>query len=309
MTLVARSLRLVEIAGDVRSLLPGGSAGLLQLMYPPLGHAVAEHSEFFDDPFGRVYRSIPQIWATITTPEGVGRARVIRDLHRSIGGVDAAGNRYHALEPDTFWWAHATFTWEMFRAVELFWRHPLDSVARETLYKDTVQWYECYGVSTRPVPANYSAFASRFTGICDEVLVLTPAAERAVEIALAGDISLPAIPGLLDRTARPLVAPLGRALVFGCLPASVRQRFALPWRRRDRAAFALLRSSARRGIAALPTSSHRAALRWGMRYVGSRTRDERFQGGSTRLRRQRHIEGKALRGCAKKPGCWTPDRH
>ena len=50
---------------DARSLFPGGSAGLLQLMYPPLGAAVAAQSDFFDDPFGRVYRSIPQIWACL----------------------------------------------------------------------------------------------------------------------------------------------------------------------------------------------------------------------------------------------------
>ena len=27
---------------------------------------------------------------------------------------------YHAMDPETFWRAHATFTWEIFRPVELF---------------------------------------------------------------------------------------------------------------------------------------------------------------------------------------------
>ena len=89
-------------AADFRSLLPGGSAGLLQLMHPALGHAVMEHSAFAQDPFGRVYRSIPQIWATILTPEDDAR------VHHP--------HEYHALDPDTFWWAHATFTWQMFRS-------------------------------------------------------------------------------------------------------------------------------------------------------------------------------------------------
>jgi uncharacterized protein (DUF2236 family) len=276
---------LVEIAGDVRSLLPGASAGLLQLMYPPLGHAVAEHSAFFDDPFGRIYRSIPQIWATLLTHDGVSRGRAIRDLHRKIRGVDANGNTYHALDPATFWWAHATFTWEMFRAVELFWSRGLDAARREELYQDTVAWYECYGVSSRPVPVDYGSFARRFENICDEVLELTPAARRAIEIAVMGDVSLPAIPGLLDRTARPLIAPFGRALVFGCLPATLRKRFDLPWNRRDRAALAAVRVSAQRGLAAVPARSNRAALRWGMRYVGARTRHERFTLGSDRRQR------------------------
>lgn len=64
--------------GDVRSLLPGGAAGILQLMDPPLGAAVAAQSDFFEDPFGRIYRSIPQIWATVLAPDGRQRARRIR---------------------------------------------------------------------------------------------------------------------------------------------------------------------------------------------------------------------------------------
>lgn len=96
--------------GDFRTLLTGGSAGVLQLMYPPLGAAVAAQSDFFGDPFGRVYRSVPQIWATVLAPDGAERARRIRDLHRSIQGTDASGRPFHALDPETYWWAHATFT-------------------------------------------------------------------------------------------------------------------------------------------------------------------------------------------------------
>src|SRR5919109_4607195 len=55
-------------AADLRSLLPGAAAGLMQLMHPGIGAAVAEHSAFFDAPFDRIYRSVPQIWATILTP-------------------------------------------------------------------------------------------------------------------------------------------------------------------------------------------------------------------------------------------------
>jgi len=42
----------------------------------------------------------------------------------------------------------------MFRAAELFWRRGLDAANREELYQETVAWYECYGVSRRPVPAD-----------------------------------------------------------------------------------------------------------------------------------------------------------
>ena len=33
----------------------------------------------------------------------------MRDYHRTIKGVDKHGRPYSALNPDTFFWAHATF--------------------------------------------------------------------------------------------------------------------------------------------------------------------------------------------------------
>ena len=48
------------------------------------------------------------------------RGRTIRDFHTEIKGTDDHGRRYHALDPEIFWWAHATFTWEFFRAHELY---------------------------------------------------------------------------------------------------------------------------------------------------------------------------------------------
>ena len=132
-------------AGDWRSILEGTSIGILQLMYPPLGAAVAAQSGFFEDPYGRIYRSIPQIWATILAPDAEARARRIRDLHRGIRGL-VNGQRYHALDPETFWWAHATFTWEMFRSVELFHRNSLGHRQNEQLYVETVVLYDYFDV-------------------------------------------------------------------------------------------------------------------------------------------------------------------
>ena len=106
-----------HLAGDWRSGLSGLSAGILQLAWPHLGQGVEEHSAFFDEPWDRIHRSVPQIWATILAPDGDERATTIRDLHRDIKGTDRHGQRYHALNPDTFWWAHATFTWEFFQTV------------------------------------------------------------------------------------------------------------------------------------------------------------------------------------------------
>lgn len=258
---------------DARSLFPGGSAGLLQLMYPPLGAAVAAQSDFFDDPFGRVYRSIPQIWATVLAPDGPARALKVRDLHRSIQGRDAAGQSFHALDPETFWWAHATFTWEMFETHRLFHRRPLRPAQVATLYTETVAWYHRYGMNPRPVPPDYDSFVAKFERVCADTLQMTPAAERVLAMALAGEWRPPLIHANFKD---PLTRGTGRAMVIGCLPPTVRERFGIPWTRADqrlleRSSFVITNT-----FEALPPKVHRIALRTGLRLVGSWTRKERF---------------------------------
>lgn len=261
--------------GDVRSLLPGGAAGIMQLMYPPLGEAVAEQSDFFDDPFARVYRSVPQIWATVldTSPDGANRARTIRDLHKKIRGVGASGRRYSALEPETFWWAHATFTWEVFRSIELFHAGGLTRVDTHRLYRDTVRWYEAYGVSMRPVPADLAAFRRKFDGIVATTLERTPAAERTLEMALAGRWRLP----LVDVDVHdPVLRRVGRLGALGCLPSSVRAKFALAWSRTDDRVFRTGAATMRLGLGAVPLRLNHVMTRLQMRSLGSRTRPERY---------------------------------
>lgn len=267
-------------AADMRSLLPGAAAGLMQLLHPGIGAGVGEHSAFFDAPFDRIHRSVPQIWATILAPDGTDRARTIRDLHRAIGGVDEHARRYHALEPETFWWAHATFTWEIFKAAETFHPGTLTAEDHEQMYAETVTWYSRYGVSMRPVPADYASFRSKFWHVCSRELELTPAAARALEIAEHGSDRITVLPvggPRLDRAGRFVIERPLRLLTFGCLPTIVRQRFDIPWTALDQARFAALALANRQGYRMMPTGVNHWALRTMLRYIGAHTRHERYR--------------------------------
>jgi uncharacterized protein (DUF2236 family) len=249
-------------AGDPRSLLPGTAAGIMQLMLPGLGAGVTDHSNFFDDPFDRIYRSIPFIWGSIFAAddeEGAARGKVIRDFHPDIKGTDDHGRRYHALDPDIYWWAHATFTWEFFRARELYFPIPLSRRRQEQLYAESVTWYRRYGVSDRPVPPNLNAFRQRFADICRNELELTPAVSWVLDprsnpgsdgppVALPGPLSL--LDGIANRTG----AELLRVIVYGNLPDVVRRRFGFRWTQADRAAFVAVCTAVR---------SMGPAVRWG----------------------------------------------
>jgi uncharacterized protein (DUF2236 family) len=263
-------------ADDWRSILEGTSIGLLQLMYPPLGAAVAAQSGFFEDPYARIYRSIPQIWATILAPDADARARRIRDLHGAIRGA-VNGHRYHALDPETFWWAHATFTHLIIRSVERYYRRgELDTAGYEHLYADTVAWYERYGVSLRAVPASYAEFRTTFNLFCAERLELTPAVQRLLEM---GDDVSPAARGAqtpLELLTTPILERWGRLSTIGNLPPIVRQRLDLPWTDDDQARLDRLAQVFRLAFETMPSPLNRATFGYALRLTGSRTRGQRY---------------------------------
>ncbi len=53
-----------------------------------------------------------------TEPEKWGRT--VRDFHRDIKGTVSDGSRYHALNPELFYWAHATFVDQVLYITDTF---------------------------------------------------------------------------------------------------------------------------------------------------------------------------------------------
>ncbi len=110
-----RSLALTKDAvlwrnsGDLRTSLVSVRALLLQVAYPMVGAGVGEHSVHKTDPWGRLYRSLKSLMTQIYGSErAVAEGRRLQELHRDIKGLDAQGRRYSALNPEAFYWVHAT---------------------------------------------------------------------------------------------------------------------------------------------------------------------------------------------------------
>src|SRR5579863_7755631 len=85
-----------HFAGDHRLAFTGLSAGLLQLLHPAIGAGVADHSNFFEDPWDRIIRSVPLIMGVVYDPQAESIGRRVRDIHRTIKGVDGQGRPYRA---------------------------------------------------------------------------------------------------------------------------------------------------------------------------------------------------------------------
>jgi len=244
----------------------GGTIGLLQTMHPAIGAALIDHSNFFEDPADRVFRSLPAILGTVYDVDAEATGRDVRDRHASIKGVSADGGTYHSLHPETFWWAHATFQYMVEQVVDRFDRHQLTVREREQLYAEGIEWYRRYGVSDRPVPETRAAFQQHWDRCCEEVLQPNEATDWLIETMLARRMpkmgTVPNLPSWTEpvlgtRLARRLLQPGVRLTSFGGLPPVVRERFGIPWTRLDELRLRQIERAIRNGWWLVPP-----ALRW-----------------------------------------------
>ena len=143
--------------GDHRMALLGPRAAVLQNMLPALGQGVEDHSVWFAETLARLQRSIPPIFDTVygADPDASGH-RGAR-LPPADQGEAARRSPYSALNPDTYYWAHACFVEHLITATDTFIRR-LTRAEKEQLFAESITWFERYGVSSRGTPQTYAEF-------------------------------------------------------------------------------------------------------------------------------------------------------
>lgn len=172
--------------GGWRGMVFGPWAGSMQNMHPGLGAAVEEHSQFFDERWERLYRSLYPIYGVVFDgPRAPETAAQVRGYHDTIKGIDKQGRRYHALDPDTFYWAHATFFYSLVVSIEWF-DGPLPLADKHRLFDEHVQWYRLYGMSMRPVPDSWEDFLRYWDRMCREVLEDNKATRDVLDLSHLG---------------------------------------------------------------------------------------------------------------------------
>jgi uncharacterized protein (DUF2236 family) len=220
--------------GDWRTLLLALWAGSMQNMHPQLGAGVEEHSRFFEERWQRLFRSLYPIGGVVYDgPRAERTAHEIRGYHNAIKGVDKKGRPYHALNPETFYWAHATFLMLPVLVAEYF-GEPMSTADKEKYYAETVEWYALYGVSMRPVPPDWTSFERYFDRMCRDELEDNEATREVLDLAdLARPPTLSWVPMPVWRLVR---VPIARGFVWltvGLYPPSIRALLGFGWSRRD----------------------------------------------------------------------------
>jgi uncharacterized protein (DUF2236 family) len=217
--------------GDNRIFLIGPRPAVLQNMLAELGQGVLDHSVFFDDTAARVKRSLPPIYNTVYGSDGNHPGTQVRDFHTSIKGEMPDGKRYHALDPDTYFWAHATFVDQVLYFADTFVKR-LTREDKEQIYLESKTWYRRYGVSDRPMPTNYQEFERYWDRMIDKTVIAHPTAEYGVGYVTKGFPCPKGVPPVMWRLISLLFNPVAAFLTTGGMPPRTRDMLGLPWSER-----------------------------------------------------------------------------
>ena len=101
-----------------------------------LAQGVLDHSVVFSDTLGRAKRTAPPLMKTVYSDEPHKWGRTVRDFHKPIKGTVSDGSRYHALNPELFYWAHATFVDQVIYNADMFIRR-LSHAEKEQIFDES----------------------------------------------------------------------------------------------------------------------------------------------------------------------------
>jgi uncharacterized protein (DUF2236 family) len=196
----------------------GITALLLQSLHPLAMAAVAGHSGYRGDPWGRLQRT--SYFLALTT---FGRASdaseataKVRAIHRRITGIAPDGRPYAASDPHLLTWVHIAEADSFLRAHTRFGAKPLDQAGRDGYVADLARIGAELGV---PDPPRTEAdLAARIAGYRAELAGTAQAREAARFLLLT-----PPLPAV----ARPPYTVLAAAAV-SLLPGWARRPLRLP---------------------------------------------------------------------------------
>ncbi|MFD6885446.1 oxygenase MpaB family protein [Streptomyces sp. NPDC059957] len=145
-----RPIRTVH--GDASMFIGGLGALLLQSLHPLAMTAVAAHSDFRGDPWGRLQRT--STFLAVTTYGTAQDAQLavdrVRAVHERVRGTTAEGDPYRAADPHLLGWVHAAEVDSFLRAHERFGAHPLDAAGYDAYVADTARVATALGVLDPP---------------------------------------------------------------------------------------------------------------------------------------------------------------
>ncbi|CAL9356379.1 hypothetical protein SUDANB176_00581 [Streptomyces sp. enrichment culture] len=172
-----------RVHGDASMFIGGLSALLLQSLHPLAMAAVAGHSGFRGDPWGRLQRTSTFLAVTTYgTADSAQRAvDRVRAVHEAVRGTTADGEEYRAADPRLLCWVHVAEVDCFLRAHQRYGARPLDDEGCDGYVADMARVATALGVPDPPV--DRAGLAERLTAYRAE-LRATPEARSTARFLL-----------------------------------------------------------------------------------------------------------------------------
>lgn len=142
-----------RVHGDASMFIGGLSALLLQSLHPLAMAAVAGHSGFRGDPWGRLQRTSSFLAVTTYGTADAAQRAVdrVRAVHETVRGTTADGEEYWAADPRLLCWVHIAEVDSFLRAHQRYGAHPLDAQGCDAYVADMARIATALGIPDPPV--------------------------------------------------------------------------------------------------------------------------------------------------------------
>ena len=220
-------------AGDARIMAASAYALTLQVAHPTIASGVREHSNYKEDPWGRLLRTLDYVNLTVYggAEAAAATGRNLRQMHKRIRGVAPDGTRYSALEPEAYAWVHATLADAIVVGHERFGNRLSDEDVK-CLWREWVDLGRVVGVREGDLPASWREYLEyRDRLITDR---LEPSEVVDGVLATLATPMRPPIPVLNDPAWKALRLPIARAFrlaTVGLTPLRLRDKLGMQWSR------------------------------------------------------------------------------
>ena len=236
--------------GDWRSLFVALSAGLLQIAQKDISRSLVQQSNVFDNEVARLVRSAFPIIRTVYEGPEVGA--MIRDFHKNVKGTHPDGSRYHSLNPEVYYWAHATFT-VMPLLLEGKLSPAMTAKEKEQYFQESRTWYTFYGVAEpEGAPTTYNEYVEYMDRMYDTLGPSETIDRSRIVNGLTLDPPTPDVPRWLWKPIAPFAGKLLLWAAIGLLPTKVRDVVGLEWTDKDERRLNLFARGTRTLFAVLP---------------------------------------------------------
>jgi uncharacterized protein (DUF2236 family) len=217
-----------RIGRELALILGGPRALLMQVAHPLVAAGVAAHSNYREDPWTRLERTMTAVWSIVfgsreQADEAAARVKAVhltvRGRLTSPMGPFPAGTRYSALDPELLMWVHATLV-DTALLVYGSWVRPLSDDEQAAYYEDMKTLARLFGTPDHVIPSTLADFRRYMEErLSSGEIFVTETAREIAETVLHPPVPL---------AVRPL-AEMVNLLTVSLLPRGLRTGYGLGW--------------------------------------------------------------------------------